>query len=70
MNGTNLTLPSGKLTYGKWTRIEDVFPIKNMGIFQPAILVYQKDTVDGRNPKQPPGMVKTLKIMGESSSLV
>ena len=22
------------------------------------------DTVDGRNPKQPPGMYKTLKIMG------
>jgi len=36
------------------------FLLKTMGIFQPAILVYQKGTVDGRNPKQPPGMVKTL----------
>ena len=29
---------------GKWTRIEDVNFLLNMGIFQPAMLVYQRVT--------------------------
>ena len=36
-------LPSSKLTWlvGKWTRIEDVYPIKN-GRYFLAMLVYQR----------------------------
>ena len=37
-------LHSSNLTYlaGTWTRFEDVFPIEKWGIFQPAMLVYQR----------------------------
>ncbi len=34
-----------------------LFPVQEM-------LRYHDDTVDGRNLKQPPGMYKTLQIMG------
>ena len=39
--GLQTEVHSGKLTWlaGKWTQIEDVFPIETMRILQPAMLV-------------------------------
>ena len=40
----NSYIPVHQHSNGKWTRIEDAFPIKNgdIPIFQPAMLVYQR----------------------------
>ena len=34
-----------------------------------ALYLFQFSTVDGRNPEPPPGMYKTLKIMGLTTNL-
>ena len=35
-------------------------PPESHGVFQPSTEKQREGTVDGRNPKQPPGMYKTL----------
>ena len=47
-------------------------PYSNLKVFRVYVggMKCYPGTVDGWNPRQPPGMVKTLYILGSSSSLV